>query len=833
VAEPEQDILARLSHFKTAGGAREKGLVVEHVAVRSDTGKFLARMEDKRRAQPEVRAIDLRRMVKTPCFEYTYEKQTHFLDERGRREFEKGIAEFNGQYTVGVFEDVTQAQHTVKARMREIESRRRLRARGERLDQRGVAAIGSYGGSEEELADFSSQMDVIPFGFFTQRSEQRMTYVVDLEIELPDGAKAQGRSMDISPRGLKVRTVSVYPFAVEDKIGIKLTGFVNRFDGPFEQAIDYQVLDVQLHDELTILRLAMKDDPDESGLSKFLDEFIRKNSHRYKYDVEDLQLNVTAKGYERYYLQSLCHLPFLVCKQGDTLRVDSVMSSFVNDRIRAHWQNALGGLELESVLTPEFLQALAGRAPDGLPGFVFFMTLKLEDETWHFRVMDFEFKDDDQRSAFFTLGGSLGEIHAYRIVLTGLNIPDDEVIQAARNVVGKISAEHARTMQDRIDALVFEGMLTDVSEEIVPTVSLDDESIGVPERLARIANFRFQTPEEGSGTQCEQVELSYLLRRRNPRYRLRSGVLVKNAHGSRQGNVIDFSEDGALIALDDVSGLVEGSEITITWQEMAERIKKSDIVDVPYRVVGGDMRQKHLRVCMLENDRKCDKAKRFLNGVVERNRSKLKMLHDEEVYVQFVRVVERILVSSLVTVPFFISQDERHHVYVRKIGVSEVSSPLLWFFHNEEGKYDLSTVANTENLRHLVREGSLFDSHKAKARETTVYMYKDMDPQSGQEVIESRNESEFKTVAERSEFIRRARQAYDFRFVKMFVSPTGQLLEGELDARLEAIRRSSAYKHKVLREELASVIGLGELLDTTDEVCMREKLQATTVTTAA
>jgi len=827
----EQDILATLSHFKSVEGRDYKDLVVERVGMSSDTGQFLARMEDHRRLQPEVRVIDMRRMVKTPCFEYTYDKKTHFLDENGRRIFEKTVDEYKGAYTVGVYEDVTQAQHTIKARMRDIESRQRLRARGDRLDSRGVAAIGGYGGSGEELADFSSQMDVIPFGFFTQRSEKRMTYVVNLDLVLPDGGSAQGRTVDISPKGLKVRTFSIYPFAVDDRIGIRFSGFSSRLEGPFEQVWSYRVLDVQIHDELTILRLVLAEDEEGTEIADFLLQFIKTNSHRYKYDVEDQQMNVTAKGYERYYLQSLCQLPFLVCGDADGLHLDCAVSSFANDGIRAHWENALGGMEIASLLTPELLQVLAQRAPDGLPGYVFFMTLKTEGGSEHFRAMDVEFQNDEQRDAFFALGSRLGEVHAYRLVLSSLNIPEDEVISTALGRVAEMSPEQAQALRARVESLLFEGMLTDVSEEMVPAVHLDGTE-GVAQQLARIAQFRLDPPTEGQVQGVEVVEMSYRVRRGNPRYRLRSGVQVGGAMGTRKGHVVDFSMDGARVVLDDVSGFKLGQQIPVTWQEMAERIKKPDIVDVQYTVVGGDVRQRMLRLSMVENDRKSDKAQRFLKGVIERNSSKLKVMRDEDVYVQYVRIVERILVSSLLTVPFFISQNERHHVFVRKIGVSEVSSPLLWFFHTDEGDYDLSTVANTENLRHLVRAGSLFEASKAKPRETTVYMYKDMDPQTGQEIIESRNESDFRDATERSEFIERARRAYDYRFVKMFVSPTGRLLQGELDEQMEAIRRSSAYKHKLLREELASVIGLGELLDTTEEVCLREKMQTLIASTS-
>ncbi len=87
--------------------------------------------------------IDLRGRVDGDVRPFDYKGQTHYLDELAIQTFEKGLKQY-GQYTIGIFEDVTNTTNNFRVRHQQ-ETNKRLQdvLSGEVSDARDLAAIPS------------------------------------------------------------------------------------------------------------------------------------------------------------------------------------------------------------------------------------------------------------------------------------------------------------------------------------------------------------------------------------------------------------------------------------------------------------------------------------------------------------------------------------------------------------------------------------------------------------------------------------------------------------------------------------------------------------------
>jgi hypothetical protein len=825
MSEEEEAYITTLRHFRSDGGRGPKRMVVEKVAAGTDSAQFLRRMEGRRRDQLERRPIDLRRSIgERRCHPYDYAGMTHYLDAAAQETLEKALEQTDGRYTVGVYEDVTETTSTLHSRMESMRSGRLRRRDGA---SQVVSLARPAGGSESE--DDEPTLEVIPFGFFTERSEQRMNYVVDVELVLPDGEIAPARTVDLSPRGLRVRTQSMYGFQPDNVLGVKFSAFAARFDASFAGPYAYSVAEVDPRDKYTLLRLSLERPEEHDDITEFIKTFINDNSHRYKYDTGDQELNVTTKAFERLYLQGLRNIAVLLGETDDGQPyVDCLLRSQQNDQALSALKNRLGGYEVSRLMPEEALSGVIERAQQQQATHVFLLSIKRGDKSHYFRATAEQLQaESGLRQQMFSLSQlPNASLRAWRIELQAVDLARDQELMIAVTSMDKRQGPVAEALSKRLHGLRWLGRLTEVTRSIVPDGLALDTSTTIDEGLRALKAWAVPDFDDVPPASVEDLQISYQAQRRHPRYQLRSGLKAGSDGQVSLAQMANFSEDGMQITTDNRLDVKLGSRVEVTFDEMYKRTKREELVRVAFDVVGGDPHRHELRLAMVEDNSKSKKNKAFLHSVIERNRDRLTETTDETAQVAYVRMVERILVTSLISVPFFISQDENFEIQVRHIVVSEVSSPLLWFFRTDDDQYDLAMVTQDANLRNLVNAGSLFEPHKAKPVESLLYLFKDVDDQTGQDRVVGRMESELADAQQRSALVKRAQQSYDYRFIQLSVSAVGSLMEGELDHRFAAIRRSNPHHYKTLRERLAQIIGLGDLIDVTEEVLMREQWQA-------
>ncbi len=276
--------------------------------------QFLIKMELKRLAQPCSYYIDLRGRVDGDVRPFDYKGQTHYLDELAIQTFEKGLKQY-GQYTIGIFEDVTNTTNNFRVRHQQ-ETNKRLQdvLSGEVSDTRDLAAIPS---DIDATANDYKAAQLIRFAGYSVRREERMNFSIDIEVVLQDEERFPATTSDLSVSGCKIKIPLAIELTAGQKVAIFFRGLEQEFALGINNGIPYQVIDSEAADKSYYVRLKRLPLADEKGFSEFLHHFIHGNKRRYKVNLDNTYEAVFIKGYEQFYLPRISSLPvFLSVHEG-------------------------------------------------------------------------------------------------------------------------------------------------------------------------------------------------------------------------------------------------------------------------------------------------------------------------------------------------------------------------------------------------------------------------------------------------------------------------------------------------------------------------------------
>jgi predicted SnoaL-like aldol condensation-catalyzing enzyme len=143
-------------------------------------------------------------------------------------------------------------------------------------------------------------------------------------------------------------------------------------------------------------------------------------------------------------------------------------------------------------------------------------------------------------------------------------------------------------------------------------------------------------------------------------------------------------------------------------------------------------------------------------------------------------------------------------------------------FHAEPGVLNLqflysSNGVDIDFIQHTLKK--IKTNKKPLMREIMVAY--DPSQTDIKEAIKSRFTDQFDDDEERQKFIRRALADGQFIAIKVFIARTGRPDTERLQSEIAYVGMYAIHRAKVMEEQLWSIIGVGDLIDVTDEVMLR------------
>jgi hypothetical protein len=833
-----------VKHYRSAhAGARHKELIVEKVTEGSETSQFLKKMDAQRVRRVCFENIDMRGKVPGECQRYVLNNRTFYLDDTSYAIYQQGLKAYNGAFTIGTYEAIVNGGHTNRA-IREAQTARELEAQQKAQPIKRTTAAKPAGAAQddnqstaEKAADLY-QPDLIPFGYFKRRTEDRLQYVTATQITA-GGQISKGTTRDISVSGLQITLKGIYRFTPGTEIEIALPSLQEQETKLDLLNLRYVVVSSEQNDIEHQLRVRLVPESAPAGYEAFVGDLIDRYKRKYKLDVEDDYLSVYSWLYERIYSESAMQLSFFVSEDAEKqLSAQAVAVTDGNQPFAHFFRNDVDNFDFSALCLPARLQHLRDKGE-------FLLLLyreKIGNEYRLHSVADFELNNEHELQTMLRFTLAHEEYCIAKVVAS--NSPLQPISPSKFDMLtGRLfdkAAEEVISLRERIAELVFTGTVIDITAQIKSAfnsvVALDRGQINVKGLHCWVGGSRRQLPLYTETERLaalvapELIRFGYVERRCEERYLAETSVEVNTLTGSSKGRTRDISKRGLAIRLDQTLEISIGDHVKIALISLQAKRPSLDLSKVPYRVVNV-IRNDGVVTIMLERlrDKYEHEIDDFFVELITKNRQKLAIDVNDTRGATVSRVYEGTAAENAGILPFFIARQEQGGGQLQALAIPEGTCALAEFFRDADKQYDFAwlseprlVLALYQQMGQMAREAA-HQHVRPSPIEIEVYAFKVADAQ-GRPVLRIVTEFEFADETQRETFIAQAVATEDFRILKLAATYTLELNKTDLDAAIENIRNQSRYRAMKLHEQLSAIVGHGEIIDITAQYLLGCKL---------
>jgi hypothetical protein len=804
--EEYQDIIEQL---KPMINEPEFNQVIGQVAAKVPKQKrFLIKMELKRLARPCIRLIDLRGQVSGECKGYEYEGKTHYLDDIAIEVFERQMRLF-GDYTIGVYEAVKNTENNFRV----IYKKQQQEEQKSSKDTATIASVATKG-------HFAK---AIQFCSYAQRTEERMNYAVNIELFTELNKSIQATTVDIAVSGLKIKVNKEHMFQPGERLVVQFRGLEGEYTLDKKNGVPYTIISIERMPKEQRLQLKRSYDAQVPSFDAFLGRFIHGNKRRYKVNMDNTVDAILNKTYEQYYTPNFTSVPIYIEKIDKQYFPKYVLANDCNKDPIYYWSDEQHDLKIGYLLNQARIEFLASLPTDQQESIIYaFNHVKGEKVYFYSASREELFANPKLMSVFLGYGARKASWRVYKVQLTSMDIAQAHVPlslpDGISESVKRQSMPPAPRLISRLRNLSHIAVLTDITED-VSTQTYES----IPIKREDIAELKlFGHPRNKLPAPVSMFRFKYFNQRKETRFQLRTKVLVKIGDMVLEGVSEDISVRGLKIELSSFYHDNEDSLVKLSLPKLQTVTQKYQLTDLPYQVKGISRDRSVIHLLNLP-DEEDNTAQRFFDELIKNNRSRLKAYKDEEEIPGIGSALRNLYAHNMVNTAFFIKKDGVEFK-PDVIATSKLDNRLnsMLKFHAEPGVLNLqflysSNGVDIDFIQHTLKK--IKTNKKPLMREIMVAY--DPSQTDIKEAIKSRFTDQFDDDEERQKFIRRALADGQFIAIKVFIARTGRPDTERLQSEIAYVGMYAIHRAKVMEEQLWSIIGVGDLIDVTDEVMLR------------
>ena len=747
-------------------------------ASESSTNRFLLKMELNRLAGSCNRIIDLRDKSELPCEAIEYNQQTHMLDAPAKDSFFAALARYQQQYTVGVYEEVIE------------EHRNRLlslRQEAQTITEEGFTVPG------------------VVLGTYFNRCEERMNYSIHVTATQSGKAEYKGTTIDLSVSGARVRLPARHSLDIHQPILFKLLELNEEYYyEDLHQGIEYEVVDSTLDGEHVVLRL--KRISGSKDLTKILSNLIRGYKFRYKVDVNEVYVNTLGLGYERQYLPHYRNLAVYLNSVTDS--ITHCLLSAENQGLKSFFNDEKDICQLPQALTPKRIKALLADSYNFEFSLLFCFTHTVRETTYFYSATFSELLTSGLTDLFFKFGASKPSFRIIKLIPEAIN--HEKTYKTA--ILPGDDSRYSPLVEQQLSQFSHIINLVDLTNEIAQDMLSAAKSDASPNELKVFAQAK------ETKNKIKHVSLNFTERRQEPRYAFKTEVTLSQNGKNIKGVSGDISSKGLQIQLTESSGFEDDLPITLALPKLQTLAGRRRLIELPYRIVKQRKHGKQLHLAAIIGHEPHIGVE-FLNRLIIHNQEKLKQLSDSDDNVKELSDgLKNLLMRKLPSTPFFIEKTKKS-AKLSAIGISTKNNRVTDLFAAGASagmEYNLAPI-----FEHGLFKPTILNAlRKMKSNQEMVYvdLFLRLKNQSrGQFKLHCVRADHFDSNQERKQFIEQSKLTGRFIALRVFFGVTGKPDSRYIAQERDYVAIHAAHKAKVLDEKLWNTIGVGEILDITNE----------------
>lgn len=745
-------------------------------------GRFLLKMELKRKCTPCRRVIDMRNELGALCQVHEFEGVTHFMPAEAVEQFQSQCYLYQDSYTLGVYEAL-QAWYKLN------------QGRSESLSL--------------PVSPFSPfDVNAIPFASHYGRQEERMHFSSPMVLRLANGEKLLAKSSDLSLGGIRVSVPYLPDYQTGDHIEVFFTGLERENPLPIlHQPISYQILGQEQKEGKFWLRLVKSGE--HPAFDEFLRDFIERNRSRYRVSVDYLLSAAIIKGYEQFYLPRMTGMP-LYFGRGDIPGLEIALRTENNQHILEYWRDAKNRDMLASLFT-------AARMPSLLPAkgglretLIYSFTHSVRSHLYFFSATREELQQSGLAALFFQVGARRPSWRVYKFSLEACTLSEADLDSQQ----GESHQLQDMLLRERLGQIGYVGLLQEIGLDHQRSEFHYDSQQPNANALQRF----------GHDTQAAPFEietLHYVQLRKEARYVHKTAIVLRHKDRAWIGWTRDISAHGMQIELEEAFEGEKGETVTVALPRLQELAKTMDLQRLPYRLVSLNLSRTVLHLC-IEGTAERHIGHQFFSLLIESNQNKLKTTREHKRYRGMARALRNLYTHHLFNSPVYVNKLK---AAARPAAVGMAPRPrslsrLLQACAGQEKQLNLYPLFQGALLKTVLLNPLRTMAREDKPEEEEVYIAS-LHSQGGAPLFRSHLASSFSSPEAKRRFIELALQQGEFYSVLVGISRTGRPDTSFIAGELDYIAKFAIHKAKQLEEELWSVVGVGELTDTTEATLFR------------
>ncbi|MFT4652405.1 MAG: hypothetical protein ACJA0G_000387 [Kangiellaceae bacterium] len=777
-------------------------------AISSDL-RFLVKMEVKRLAKPCIRSIDIRTIVKDECRLFTHHGIDHYLNVIGILSFEKLIKRYS-EYTFGVYEGVLEEAHKEK-------------------DQRLV--VTKKGNTLAELV-LPEEKYIVPCQEllnFPTRKQERLNYVVAVEVFFPDNSSAHASTLDISINGLRIKLKEpqvIQKLKTFKPLKIVFRG-VNKQHGLSRESIEYQVSSISGTADKANVHL-YREASSGDLFDTFVSDLIKLNKHRYKVNLDNVEMAMASKIYEQSFANTTPTLPVFVCRdENDFYHAQYASMNSHSKHLLDYWTDEKGNNLLGFLLNPARIYQLLNNS-SAYPQMTIYCFNHVKDEKVYFYSATPKelAKHPELADTFFGYGSRKVSWRVYQITCSNISPQDafspTSIPDGINKKIDRLNRGISPRLQSRLNNISNMLSITDITcetgQQCYQNRRLSKHKIKL---LKAFGHARNKLPVLLQSFRHKQQEL-----RRQTRYILRTKIILTSNTQYITGITEDISVSGLKIELDEPFTQRMNSKVELSFVRLQEITQHFELKHLQYRVVHININKQvlHLQAVALDE---MSVAEHFFTQLITNNSDKLmQVLVDEPV--PGIGAALRNLHSK--NSPQFCAYIEKTQqgFLPAMATVSQVRAKWMDFLHNDKSLALINVAWMYQDIgdgKDLVNQSLKVLKVDPSAIKTEIYVATPRQHDVGVKIAKAKWQYEFTSHRAKKSFIKQALKAGDFFAFNITINKALKPDLEKIEQELLYLSQHAIHKATYFEERMWDIAGALFLTDITPEVLYRYDIE--------
>lgn len=780
--------------------------------LRSEPAKvqFFIKMELKRLAEPCIRVIDTRSRAGEAAQEVAAGSITHYLDGPTRSVFDAQMKIF-GRYTMGVYEAVTEKDKALKVAAKM---------------QPANAVTEEVVDDQQEVVSSIYNIPLLHLGKSIKRQSERLILSAKVRATLPGDREIDASISDFSIQGMKLR-VDANMYIIENaEIRVDLSFMRARDDHkPGSWQATYRLLGVHKQNNLyQWLRLQRIDN--DAQLSERIQRYFDAQHQRLTVDTDASVESVRARGFEDAYFRQMSAAPILIGLGQNGLEPQISIRSEANKDIFDYWRGLDGNVWLGDMFPPARLREMAGNARKGQATILYCFN-HLSAGKLHYYCASFEQLAKDgladlflgfasQRDSFRVFSASIHTLSMDNAERP-LSLPDDQT-ELKQQTLDRVTRNKLKPLK----GVVYLFDITSRAGSAAYRANFNASS-GNPNDLKC---YQIQTGK----SELREEAFEFRHQRSETRYLYRTPIEARMAERASSGTTLNLSGKGLQIQLKKPLPLALGDLMRVSMPQLQKLDKKVKLTEIPYRVVAMNQSQTLISL-RVNSDTVHPTVVPFMKNLLQNNASKLKKAAENLTLPEYISSLRNMLVPTLPHLAMFVSRIDKR-VTISHVASSNDDNGLVSFlqqlFLQTERKFtdgvNLTFLQRGERFNQtmlrplrVLQEGGgcCYVECLVSANRNMKDKVDNIDclyvmPNTAPEQLKA--------------FMETAKTKSDLFALRLTLSRYGDPDLMSINRELHYISEYATHKAQALEKQLSSIMGIGEIVDITDEMMIRAGL---------